>query len=544
MQVHSKNVVIESSLNEESKLAENGNVDAENSCKILGETIVAADVPSVAEKAELSMSELFRAEPSLKEVLDNDPSTQVYSIKFNPRRRKAISPRKSRGASQENESTSILYRNLVYQDMTRSTSLNSEANVSLYKSIDDIPKGVSSSTLTKDLEPPVRLEREDFCHTVPPDTYTVMSPVKRNENEKSIENGLAQEKQYAAEQESIQQEGRGSKSATEENKTQIQTIEIEERVSLETLRAKDQKKGNNSYELGEKDVCMEEAETRDHVAKASTPQPTLEKPPEKIIDSVDKDPTRAVSSADTPKLEKDKKSLEPNEKEGNLSRQETSVKKTQSNRKRCLDSETTQIDKNRADKARTKQRIVVDQLQSKSIHKRRDTTFKPKTPRSNSRTLSRVNTTRNKLKYESNLPSSNSLKSKLAKESPKKGINPKTVKSKLPPKNKPWCLRARRDKVVRLRANRIEEWPPLLEPPVKPLKKYVPIARRKVIKQSTKRIIPPLKIRVMSRKRPKVDIRRNRIVTLDKSRSVFIETEDLSSIKITLKNRRPSVKVL
>jgi len=544
VQVHSKNVVIESSHEEESKRTENGKVDAENSSKVPGETIDAADVPSMAEKAELSMTELFRAAPSLKEVLDNDPSTQVYSIKFNPRRRKAISPRKSRGASQENESTSILYRNLVYQDMTRSTSLHSEAKISLYKSIDDIPNEVSSSTLSKDLEPPLRLEREDFCHTVLPDTSMVMSPVKPNENEKSIENGLPLEKQYAAEQESLQQEERGSKSPMEENKAQIQTIDIEERVSLETSTVKDQKKRNNSYEPGEKDVCMEEAENRDHVAKASTPQPTLEKPPEETIDSVDKDPTRALSSKDIPRLGKDKKLLEHNEKEGNLPQQETFVKKSQTNRKRCLNPETAQINENRSDKARTKQKNVVDQLQSKSMHERRDTKFKPKAPRSNSRKISRVNTTRNKVKYKSTLPSSDSLKNKLAKESPKNGIIPKTVKSKLPPKNKPWCERARRDKVVRLKANRIEGWPPQLEPPVKPLKKYVPIARRKVIKQSTKRIIPQLKIRVMSRKRPKVDIRRNRIVTLDKSRSVFIETEDLSSIKITLKNRRPSVKVL
>jgi len=423
--------------------------------------------------------------------------------------------------------------------------LDSGAKVSLYKSIGDIPEGVSSPILTKDVELPVRLERQDFSLTVPPDTFTVMSPVKRSENEKSIQNDLALEKQYAAEQESLHQEVRGSKSPIEENKTQIQTINIEERVSLEPSTERDQNKENDSYQTVEKDSCIEEAETRDNVAKASTPQPTLEKPPKKTLESVDKQPTDILPNAYTAKLEKDNKSLKAKEKQGNLSQQQTSIKKTRTNRKQLLNSETTQNNETRSDKARTKQRKPVDQLQSKSMPKRRDVQLKPKLRRSDLRKPSRVITTRKKHKYKSTSPSSESLKKTIAKESSRKAIIPKTLKSKLPPKNKPWCERAKRDKIVRLKANRLEEWSPqLLAPSVKQVKKYVPIGKRKVFKQSPKSLIPPYKIRVMSRKRPKVDIKRNRIVTLDQSRSVFIETEDLSSIKITLKNRRPSVKVL
>lgn len=588
-------------------------------CKVPLESVGKVDEPSLTEKAPVpfTMNELFQADPSLREVLSNEPSQQAYPIKFNIRRRKGFSPKMSRGASRENQSTSILYRNLVSEEMVKSSSEEGEIHQTVNSSVADVPTEENIVPFTNHFQPSVRLDLGAISHSILPDSSTSplkqnLSPLKQNVSPLK-QQGLPLGKQSEAKQETLEKIVPTSVSTLEETdaQTEAQKPDIVEKMSVETLADNHQAKVhsvNESHSNLQEVVCNDETESLDNIAKASTPQPTLEKLPERTLEIENKYSNRDVESnkACTPKpmsknppnvcfgpvkedLQKDKKtgyeSLKAIE-QVNQSQLRTPVEETRSSHKRALKPEKTQKRNDPSVRPKKKHKYSSSHSESHDAYKSRSTRTKSKKPKSSSRDHVHKKSTRRKEKHTIITNSSVSRKKKLAepnvkkprihkpsrsklppkdeptfrkprilkplrsnlppKNEPTQKIPPipKTSTSKLPPKNKPWCERSRREKLVPLKANRILRYGLSLELPEEPRKKSVRITRRRVIKQSPRRIVGPLEGRVLTLQRQKVEAKRNRIVTLDQSRSVFVETEDLSSIKITLKNRSPHIKVL
>lgn len=613
--------VVAATQQEVAEVTENLIVEPPSICKVPLESVGTVNEPSLTGKAPvpLTMSELFRAEPSLREVLNNKPSQQAYPIKFNIRRRKGFSPKMSRGASQENQPTSILYRNLVSEEMVKSSPVEGEAHQILNSSVADVPTEENIVPFINHFQPPVRLELEAITHSILPDSSTSppnqnlspvtqnVSPLKQHVYEKSIEKGLHLEKQPEAKQETLEKLVPASMSLED---TEAQKPDIVEKMSVEAFVGKHHEKVrsvNESRSNVQNVVFKEENESLDNIAKASTPQPTLETLPERTqeienkysnrdLDNkacthkpISKNPPNSFIGPLREDLQNDKKtgneSLKAIE-HMNQSKRRTPVEETRSTHKRALKPEKTQKRNDPSVRPKKKHKYSSRHPESRNVHKSRSTRTKSKKPKSNSRDHVRKKSplrkekhtiisnsfvsrkkkiaepnvekpripkpTRSKLppKNEPTLRKSRILKPPRSNLPPKNEPTqkippiPKTSTSKLPPKNKPWCERARREKLVPLKVDRIKRCTLSLELPEQPRKKSVRITRRRVIKQSPRRIVEPVQLRVLTRKRQKVEVKRNRIVTLDEPRSVFVETEDLSSIKITLKNRSPHIKVL